>query len=143
MRRGQLSKPTAAGNTLKNALFPADSDQMKRGGGAIIVRHETFMRIAWGCDGRRYLPRTVRTGHGDVAITREATLPNRNRERPVRPRVPITMRSVRLTRAAWTIRSAGLPSRILTAAFAPAARARTTSSTNLLRAAVVSAAANR
>jgi hypothetical protein len=81
-----------------------------------------------------YLLRTVSTGQGDVEITRKATLPSRSRENRRRPRVPMTIRSVLLARAARTIRSAGQPSTIVEAVFTPATRAFLTSLSISLRA---------
>ena len=66
-----------------------------------------------------YLPRTVMTGHGAVAITRSATLPRKNFEKPRRPCVPTTMRSARLERAVRTISCAGSPVTIIAAARTP------------------------
>src|SRR4029453_2360541 len=43
--------------------------------------------------------RTVSTGQGARRITRSATLPRRTLERPLRPWVPITIRSARRRRA--------------------------------------------
>jgi hypothetical protein len=50
-----------------------------------------------------HLPRTVMTGQGADAMTRVATLPMTILDRPVRPWVPITMKSARLAFAARTI----------------------------------------
>lgn len=85
-------------------------------------RRERVMIPAAGRVGL-YLPRTVSTGHGDVAITREATLPSRNRDSPERLCVPVTMRSARLVRAARTITSAGVPTTTIDFAMTPAVRA--------------------
>ena len=43
-----------------------------------------------------YLPRTVMTGHGAIAMTRSATFPRKNFEKPRRPCVPTTMRYQRV-----------------------------------------------
>jgi hypothetical protein len=50
-----------------------------------------------GLDGEAHheRPRTVSTGHGAVAATRAATLPRKKRATPVRPWVPMTIRSAR------------------------------------------------
>src|SRR6266511_5100363 len=57
-----------------------------------------------------HLPRTVSTGQGAMETTRPATLPRKNFASPVRPWVPITIRSARLDRAARAICSCGTPS---------------------------------
>lgn len=56
-----------------------------------------------GREAGAYRLRTVSTGQGASCTTRSATLPRKNRENPVRPWVPMTIRSARLPLAVRTI----------------------------------------
>jgi hypothetical protein len=70
-----------------------------------------------------YLPRTVITGQDATAATREATLPRKNSARPVRPWVPMTIRSAFFDLAARAISSCTTPSYSSATAVTPALRA--------------------
>jgi hypothetical protein len=77
-----------------------DDDEKDRGeerfNHGALVKHLQCQRAA-------YRDRTVTTGHGAIEMTRPATLPMSSFVRPVRPWVPITMRSLRSRFAALTI----------------------------------------
>src|SRR5215467_13209999 len=70
-----------------------------------------------------YLPRTVSTGQGAAVTTREATLPRKNLANPVRPWVPMTIRSAFFDLAARTICAWANPSSRMTLTLTPDARA--------------------
>src|SRR6266545_3435500 len=73
---------------------------------------------------RRNLPAAqVSTGQWAAATTREATLPRKSLAKPVRPWVPMTMRSAFLDLDARTICSCATPSSTTVVALTPAARA--------------------
>lgn len=54
--------------------------------------------------------RTTNIGHGVRRSAASVTLPVRNRAKPVRPCVPITIKSILFSAAKWSICSAGSPS---------------------------------
>src|SRR5215467_2090368 len=70
-----------------------------------------------------YLPRTVSTGQGAAVTTREATLPRKNLANPVRPWVPMTIRSAFFDLAARMICAWANPSSRMTLTLTPDARA--------------------
>ena len=86
----------AAQRSERQQLDRAATDPLEVGCQRLLPNRARVRHVA-------YLPRTVSTGQGAAATTREATLPRKNLAKPVRPWVPMTIRSAFFDLAARAI----------------------------------------